>query len=213
MYRHCKECGLILSLTNKNGYCFKHRNLSEKRKSDVREAQKRYEEKKKQTKKIKYCKECGKTLRVSNTIGYCREHRILSPKRGEQINEYVKSRYKRDVQFRLRMLISASIRGKIRKEKSTNNYANLDKIKDRLESLFTEEMNWENHGTYWHIDHIIPQSLFDFTKDEHIKMCWSEKNLRPILKKENILKSNSVDYVLINKNELRDVLEEINHER
>jgi 5-methylcytosine-specific restriction endonuclease McrA len=61
-----------------------------------------------------------------------------------------------------------------------------------LESLFTSEMTWENYGTYWHVDHIKPQSLFVYTSmtDDEFKKCWSLSNLQPLEAKENIRKSN-----------------------
>ena len=53
-------------------------------------------------------------------------------------------------------------------------------------------MNWENYGSYWHIDHIKPKSLFIFEslEDEEFKQCWSLNNLRPLEAKENIRKGN-----------------------
>lgn len=30
-----------------------------------------------------------------------------------------------------------------------------------LEWNFDEDMNWANHGTYWHIDHTMPINSFD----------------------------------------------------
>jgi len=59
---------------------------------------------------------------------------------------------------------------------------NIDQLKTHLEKRFTPEMNWENYGTYWHVDHIIPVSVFNFTKPKHIdfKRCWSLKNLQPL---------------------------------
>lgn len=58
----------------------------------------------------------------------------------------------------------------------------IDQLKNHLEKLFTPEMNWENYGTVWEIDHKIPIAVFNFEKPEHIdfKLCWSIKNLRPL---------------------------------
>lgn len=63
-------------------------------------------------------------------------------------------------------------------------------IKDlmkHLESQFTPEMNWNNYGSYWEIDHIIPISTFCLKslEDEKFKICWSLNNLRPLSKTEN----------------------------
>ena len=70
----------------------------------------------------------------------------------------------------------------------------LGDLKDRLESQFMEGMTWDNYGE-WHIDHIIPKSVFNFSKPEHrdFKRCWDLNNLQPLWARENIQKSNKLD--------------------
>lgn len=55
-----------------------------------------------------------------------------------------------------------------------------------LERQFKPGMTWENYGE-WHIDHIIPKSLFHFqTKyDIDFKRCWALENLQPLWASEN----------------------------
>lgn len=64
---------------------------------------------------------------------------------------------------------------------------NLQQLREHLESQFTPEMNWDNQGSYWEIDHIIPQNLFKFEteKDREFQICWSLMNLRPLEKIAN----------------------------
>lgn len=64
---------------------------------------------------------------------------------------------------------------------------NLQQLKEHLESQFDENMNWDNYGSYWEIDHIIPQNLFNITtvEDKEFQICWSLKNLRPLEKIAN----------------------------
>jgi hypothetical protein len=65
-------------------------------------------------------------------------------------------------------------------------------LKDYFESLFRNEMCWENHGIIWHIDHIYPLSKIDWNNsDEIIKYC-HYTNLQPLLINENLTKSNKV---------------------
>lgn len=68
---------------------------------------------------------------------------------------------------------------------------NLDKLATHIESQFTDAISWENMAD-WHIDHIIPKSLFKFESfyDKQFRECWKLENLRPLLAKENIEKSN-----------------------
>lgn len=69
-------------------------------------------------------------------------------------------------------------------------------LKRHLERQFSRNMTWANHGTYWHIDHVIPVSLFDFTTDDGVKACWALSNLRPLEAKANIKKNNKRTHLL-----------------
>jgi hypothetical protein len=57
--------------------------------------------------------------------------------------------------------------------------------KSRIESKFRKGMNWDNHGTLWEIDHIMPLSSFDLTKEENLKIANHISNLQPLFIKEN----------------------------
>ena len=61
-------------------------------------------------------------------------------------------------------------------------------LKIHLEKQFDSHMNWGNHGIYWHIDHIIPQSVLPYISmdDENFKICWALDNLRPLEAKQNM---------------------------
>lgn len=70
----------------------------------------------------------------------------------------------------------------------------INDLKMHLESKFDEYMSWDNYGSYWHLDHIIPQSSFHYlsmTDDKFIE-CWSLNNLRPFEAIANIKKSNRI---------------------
>lgn len=71
-------------------------------------------------------------------------------------------------------------------------------LKEHLENQFIDGMSWDNHGLYgWHIDHIIPLSSAK-TEDELYKLC-HYTNLQPLWAKDNLKKSNKLDYLLENK--------------
>ena len=65
-------------------------------------------------------------------------------------------------------------------------------LRQWLEFQFVCNMNWENYGSYWHIDHVKPCSLFDLSKSEEQQKCFSWKNLRPCIANENIKKGNKL---------------------
>jgi hypothetical protein len=119
-----------------------------------------------------------------------------------------KRRLKEDINYKLRKTISNQIKLALKKimlnkTKSTLKYLNctIQELKDHLEKQFEPWMNWTNHGKYmlktwddnssqtwsWQIDHIIPVSSFDLTKEEEIKKCWGLDNLRPLSAKQNII--------------------------
>jgi hypothetical protein len=57
--------------------------------------------------------------------------------------------------------------------------------KKRIESKFRKGMTWDNHGTVWEIDHIMPLSSFDLTREENLKIANHISNLQPLFIKEN----------------------------
>ena len=70
-------------------------------------------------------------------------------------------------------------------------YTNLD-AKKYIESKFSDEMNWENHGQFWQLDHINPMAHLAYLdeSDTNFKLAWSLSNLMPIEKSENSSKSS-----------------------
>lgn len=63
----------------------------------------------------------------------------------------------------------------------------LEQLRQHIESQFTPPMSWDNYGTYWELDHIVPQNLFNFSspEDKEFQICWSLANLRPLEKSLN----------------------------
>ena len=62
---------------------------------------------------------------------------------------------------------------------------NFDFVKNYLQSLFKDGMNWDNYGL-WHIDHIKPLNLAK-NKEEMIALC-HYTNLQPLWAKDNLSK-------------------------
>jgi uncharacterized protein YdiU (UPF0061 family) len=101
---------------------------------------------------------------------------------------------------RIRHNVATAISRSIQKGQKANRHwcdlvgYTLDELKHHLEGQFTEDMTWRNYGKYWHIDHIIPLSVFNFSRTEDIdfKRCWELSNLRPMLARDNIIKSNKL---------------------
>jgi hypothetical protein len=55
-------------------------------------------------------------------------------------------------------------------------------FRNYIESKFTPEMNWHNHGIIWELDHILPLNSFDLTKDANLYLAWNYTNFQPLLR-------------------------------
>ncbi len=72
----------------------------------------------------------------------------------------------------------------------------VEQLKKHLEKQFLPGMTWKNYGRAgWHIDHIIPVSVFNFNTPEDIdfRRCWALKNLQPLWAFDNISKNNKLN--------------------
>ena len=63
----------------------------------------------------------------------------------------------------------------------------VDDLVKHIERQFVKGMTWDNYGTKWEVDHILPISGFNFSSpdDESFKLCFALSNMRPLCKKEN----------------------------
>ena len=121
-----------------------------------------------------------------------------------RVRKWEKYRYKFDILFRLRRLVSSSVRYGLKMNNLRKNSPTWSKLpytptqmKEYIEIQWIDDkswMNWGNHGVYdpnrktWQIDHIIPQSSFIFTSmdDKAFQECWALSNLQPLETLENI---------------------------
>jgi hypothetical protein len=71
---------------------------------------------------------------------------------------------------------------------------NLEEFETYLVSKFKEGMTLDNYGE-WEIDHIKPISIFNFNNKNEIFECCNYKNLQPLWKIDNIIKSNKYQSV------------------
>lgn len=96
--------------------------------------------------------------------------------------------------FKVRSLIRNSFKRKFtHKSKKTIEIlgCSFEEFKLHLESQFDENMNWDNHGSYWHIDHIKPISLAQNEKEVYDLNHYT--NFQPLFWLDNITKSNKYE--------------------
>jgi hypothetical protein len=133
----------------------------------------------------------------SKVNAYARK-RTKKPKIREKRQNAWNKRYHTDIQFKLadrfRKRFKKVMKGKSKSEKTLSYLGcSTEKLKEHMESQFTEGMNWNNHGfTGWHIDHIIPCSSFDLTKEEDIRKCFHYTNLQPLWGIQNMQKGSKI---------------------
>ncbi len=82
----------------------------------------------------------------------------------------------------------------------------LGELREHLEKQFDENMSWDNFGSYWWVDKIIPCSKYRYSAPGEFRKCWSLKNLRPLYKKDCQKKSNNIYFKLVEKYSLFDIL-------
>lgn len=90
-------------------------------------------------------------------------------------------------------IVRNRIRQALKKDKSQHSieYLGLDieSYKYHIEQLFEEGMSWDNYGSEWHIDHIIPLSYENPTLEEVIDRLHFS-NTQPMWASENVSKGN-----------------------
>jgi hypothetical protein len=93
---------------------------------------------------------------------------------------------------RLAKMVRAGIGGKAHLNSKTIG-CNAHDLCRWLERQFVEGMTWENYGTHWHIDHIVPLSHFDLTNPEHTMRANHYTNLRPLEAFKNMSRGNRIE--------------------
>lgn len=103
---------------------------------------------------------------------------------------YQRERHRSDPDFRLAHNLRRSLAHYIHGKRSTPAAKLLgcswSEFRQSLESRFVEGMNWDNYGTYWHIDHEIPITRWNLSDPAQLAACWHHTNLRPLLAELNV---------------------------
>ena len=105
----------------------------------------------------------------------------------DYFREWNQNKMETDPLFRLRHSINALINHHLKTNKSKRSIeylgCTIQEYKLYIEPQFTSEMNWDNYGSYWEIDHIHPLSKngsFHYT------------NTQPLTINDNRTKSNKI---------------------
>ncbi len=182
-------------------------NILKKQKEYFLENEDRIKQRKKEyyLKNLDYIKNKVREYKNENKekyLEYSRNYfKFNKEKHNERSKKYNKKKRQDDIAFRLKCRISCTINYYLKKNDSKKDFPTWSKLpytptelKEHLEKQFDENMNWENYGIYWSIDHIIPQSklLYDSLEHLNFQKCWELFNLRPLSIIENSKKGNRI---------------------
>jgi hypothetical protein len=170
----------------------------------MRKSPEHFEEKAKKTKE-------NEKLRAERYVEKNREHvkayqRSYKKANREKRNEKTRLKYKTDPSYRLktncRNRISAFLKSKKGSVKSADLIGcTLEELKQYIGSMFKPGMNWENYGSVWHVDHIMPIASFELSDIEQIKRCFHYTNLQPLFAVDNLKKNKTIpqshQYILL----------------
>jgi hypothetical protein len=217
----CEKIKLLIEFNKvRNGYSnvcklcrkiFNHQYYLENRdriKQQTEEYYRNNRERCRENYKVYYSKNKNKIIRMNQKWIVQNKGKVQHYK-----NNY-KLRKRRTMEFRLKERIACSIRNYLyRFNMNKNNIPysefinfTIYQLMIYLESQFDNKTNWANYGSYWHIDHVLPLSLYDYSDINEIKKSWDLRNLRPLGAKANLSKNNKLDWNLVKQYNLYDVL-------
>jgi hypothetical protein len=175
----CRDCEKKRALEkyhdNKEACQKRNKQYKEDHKEEIKEKRKQYLEDNKDYVKERY-------------RDYCQRNR-------EKINQIAKDYNNTNVHAKLRRAFRSRLLECLNnKDKSTREYlgAPFNFVADWLQFRWDDNMSWENYGSYWHVDHVIPITCFNTDDDKDIKICFSWFNLQPLEKRTNIAKHNKL---------------------
>lgn len=112
-------------------------------------------------------------------------------------NRRQKKRRKEDINFRLRYCLANRVRMALkRNQKSAKTLellgCTIEFLRGHLENQFIPGMTWENYGTAWQVDHILPCAEFHLQHSEEQEVCFHWTNLQPLFATDNLSKSDRI---------------------
>ena len=201
LYSFCKKChnqkSKLYNIKNKKSIkeYFKSYYKKNKEKMDINALEWRIQNK-------DYLIEYEKNRNISRSEYNSTKSKEYRKKNKERCREkgtaYKRLRRERDEDYKIIMnlrsrIYSALKRSQALKADSTVELlgCNLEDFKHHLQSKFKEGMTFNNYGR-WHIDHIVPCSLFDLKNEYHQKLCFHYTNLQPLWACENLKKGSKL---------------------
>lgn len=201
MLKTCSKCKIEkdVILFNKNQYKCKicEKEYQKKYRNTHKKEQKQYYQnnKEKMIMNTKIYREYNKEKLKIKAKEYQQNHK---KERNIRTNKYQKNRKLNDPIYKL-IHNRRTRRNKILKFKYNPTIEDLgcttQEWRNYIESKFDSNMNWDNYGSYWHLDEIIPCYAWNMTNEIEQKACFHYLNSQPLEKIENISESINYRYI------------------
>jgi len=193
----CSKCSVVMIRENKKSYTVcktcqsnQQKDYRSRNKEKVIESRKKYYEKNKE-KISEYYQEHYKI----NKDTYMENNRKWRQENRDEINKKANKRFQTNISARLkkncRSRIWAAIKGHSLCSMKLID-CTIPFFKEWLKSNFKDGMTFQNYGSYWHVDHVIPCSKFDMKDETDITNCFRWTNLQPLEAKLNMSKHDNI---------------------
>ena len=198
-----KEANQLRQINQKDHIAGVKQKYNEAHKEEIALNHKAWQENNKESQKAKrheyYEENKEKILQDRHEYYVENKPKILAQKR-----VYANNKLKTDpiykLEKRLRSRLYAAVKGLFKAGSAVKDLGcSIEFLKQYLEAKFYphpitgEMMTWDNWSIYgWHIDHIIPISLFDIEDREQLLRACNYINLQPLWAEENLKKSNKI---------------------
>lgn len=199
----CKKCKYEYNEQNKEQSSIKHKeHYSKNKEKHLKRNRDNYF--KNQDKHIQYHKNHYKNNKEKHAE-LSKKWREKKYPRVELTEEELRLKYnKRKLENKIRSLIKEAIKQQLKNSKAVLLLGcSVLECKLHLESKFKPEMNWENYGIIWEMDHIIGCCNFDIFKLEEQQKCFHYTNLQPLFKTTKIAESFGYVNYIGNRNKLK----------
>jgi hypothetical protein len=122
---------------------------------------------------------------LANRETICTNARNYNKNNRQIINSRKRRRKANDLQFRLSLTLRERMRVAVKKKSKTGHAVrdlgcSIPQFIEYIRAKFTSEMNWQNWGTVWELDHQRPLSSFDLTDRSQYLMAAHFTNMQPL---------------------------------
>lgn len=147
-----------------------------------------------------YCNQCKKVINKERYL-YDREKQITKVREWQSKNKDKTTEYRKKHQkhphIKLRKKYHKKLKKILFKIKNPNLYCELvgctkQEFVKHLENLWTENMNWDNYGDIWCLDHKIPLVSFNLSDPKDVSRAYHYTNTQPLYILDNIIKADKM---------------------